>query len=104
MRQALVWLALVGRVFSRSEAARAFELPDVRGRIGDFFVLATSDAVFGSERMGALEMASPVRSHGSLHERSVPLIAYNSPLNPEECRFSLDVIRSWLLRCGGRAS
>jgi phosphonoacetate hydrolase len=59
-------------VLTSREAALSFHLHP--RRIGDLFVLATDDTVFGD-----LEMAEKVvslRSHGSLHERAVPLVAY----------------------------
>ena len=69
----------VESVWTRANAAREFQLyPD---RIGDLFVLATQETVFG-------ELPSPrqpvsVRSHGGLHTRSVPIIANGSRIPRE---------------------
>ena len=73
-----------------------FRLPP--DRIGEFLVLAGPDIAFGfAEKMAVLKMPSPVRSHGSVYERTVPLVAYDSPRRPEQCQHSLDVVR---LRAG----
>ena len=78
-------------VLSREEAARTYRLHP--GRIGHFFVLADSDTVFGT--LSAPREELTVRSHGSLHERAIPIYAFGAgPLavrprsNPE--------VASWL--------
>ena len=63
-------------------------------RIGELVVLADADMVFG-------ELASPMeslrpryRSHGSLHESEIPLVIYNSTIDPppaEWFRANLDL-------------
>jgi len=61
----------VESVWPRAEAAQAFQLhPD---RIGDLFVLATEETVFGA--LPSPHEAVSVRSHGCLHTRAVPIIA-----------------------------
>lgn len=61
----------VESVWARDAAAEAFQLhPD---RIGDLFVLAAEEAVFGA--LPTAREAVSVRSHGCLHTRSVPIIA-----------------------------
>jgi phosphonoacetate hydrolase len=61
-------------VLERDAAAIAFELP--ADRIGDLIVLADAATVLGRSRethdLSALH--GPLRSHGGLHERLVPLI------------------------------
>jgi phosphonoacetate hydrolase len=69
----------VESVWSRAEAATTFELHP--GRIGDLFVLATEETVFGA--LPAPREPVSVRSHGGLHTRSVPIIAYGSGVPPE---------------------
>jgi phosphonoacetate hydrolase len=67
-------------VWTRAEAAATFQLyPD---RIGHLFVLATKETVFGA--LPSPREPVSVRSHGSLHTRAVPIIAYGSgvPLEP----------------------
>lgn len=59
----------------REEAAQRFHLHPQR--IGDILALADREAVFGllHQEMEAVQ----VRSHGSLHETFVPILAYNAP-------------------------
>lgn len=62
----------VESVWTRAGAARKFQLyPD---RIGDLFVLATQETVFGDLPLPRQPVS--VRSHGGLHTRSVPIIAH----------------------------
>jgi phosphonoacetate hydrolase len=64
----------VEEVIDRDAAAARFELP--ADRIGDLFVLADRDTALGG-RAGAHDLASlagPLRSHGGLHERAVPIL------------------------------
>ncbi len=67
----------VDGVYSREEAAERFEL--MKERIGDIFVLGDRDTVFGE--FETLRVPVRVRSHGSLHENAVPIIAYGAPKN-----------------------
>jgi phosphonoacetate hydrolase len=73
-RGALAALPGVEAVLDRFAAAEAFELP--RDRIGDVVVLADADTVLGRSRdahdLSALH--GTLRSHGGLHERTVPMI------------------------------
>jgi phosphonoacetate hydrolase len=73
-RAALAGVAGVEAVLDRSAAAIAFELPP--DRIGDLIVLADAATVLGRSRathdLGALH--GRLRSHGGLHERTVPMI------------------------------
>jgi phosphonoacetate hydrolase len=73
-RGAIAALPGVEAVLDRSAAAEAFELP--ADRIGDLVVLADGATVLGRSRdahdLSALH--GTLRSHGGLHERTVPLI------------------------------
>ncbi len=74
----------VEQVLLRAEAARRFHLD--HERIGELVVLGDADTVFG-ELPGAEEtelLAADYRSHGSLHEATVPLFVHNAPYEPEE--------------------
>jgi len=62
----------VEKVMTCEEASAAYHLHPAR--IGDIFLLATADTVFGD--LEVREKGVTLRSHGSLHERTVPLIAY----------------------------
>ncbi|MBV9804764.1 MAG: alkaline phosphatase family protein [Solirubrobacterales bacterium] len=78
-RGALAALSGVEGVLDRDAAAASFDLPV--DRIGDLIVLADAGTVLGRSRethdLSALHGA--LRSHGGLHERTVPLIVC-SPL------------------------
>jgi phosphonoacetate hydrolase len=61
----------VEAVLTRETAARDYRLHP--GRIGHLFILADRDTVFGT--IGAPRQELSVRSHGSLHERAIPIYA-----------------------------
>jgi phosphonoacetate hydrolase len=69
----------VESVWTRDQAAVEFALH--RDRIGDLFVLAERETVFGDLPAPRQEVA--VRSHGGLHTRPVPIIAHG-PAVPRE--------------------
>ena len=82
----------VEEVYAAEEAARKFRLhPD---RIGDIFILADRDTVFGE--LGQTQMAVSLRSHGSRYESQVPIIGYNSPWSADDFEYNLDVGRLFL--------
>jgi phosphonoacetate hydrolase len=72
--QTLSELSGVEMVLWRSAAVEAFELPE--DRIGDLVVLADRGTVLGrSEREHDLSaLTAPLRSHGGMHEREVPIV------------------------------
>lgn len=59
-------------VFSNTEAAETFRLHP--HRIGHLFVLADRDTVFGA--LPNSRETVKIRSHGSLHERAIPILGY----------------------------
>ncbi len=61
-------------VLDRREGCRRFELPE--DRMGDLLVLARRDAVIGTSaaRHDLSALDAPLRSHGGLSERQVPLV------------------------------
>lgn len=73
-RGALASLSGVEGVLDRDAAAASFDLP--ADRIGDLVVLADAHTVLGKSREAHDLSALPgtLRSHGGLHERSVPMI------------------------------
>jgi phosphonoacetate hydrolase len=79
---ALAALPGVEAVLDRAAAAASFDLPG--DRIGDVIVLGDAHTVLGRSReahdLSALH--GTLRSHGGLHERTVPLIV-SAPLAPE---------------------
>ena len=82
----------VEEVYPTEAAAREFRLhPE---RIGDIFVLADKDTVFGE--LDVVEETVSVRSHGSRHESYVPVIGYNSPWAATDFDDNVDVGRLFL--------
>jgi phosphonoacetate hydrolase len=89
-------------VLTRGDAAGRFHLHP--GRIGDLVVLGDVSTVFGDLPPGTESEALPVgyRSHGSLHERRVPLVAYNNQTLPYASppRYNKDLLQplasNWL--------
>jgi hypothetical protein len=80
-------------VFDRETAAREFRL--LKDRIGDIFVLARKDAVFGE--LPELRKQVQVRTHGSRHEAHVPLIAHGRKIDWSRYRYNLDLTRNLTL-------
>jgi phosphonoacetate hydrolase len=78
----LAGLPGVETVLSRSQAAQRFRLRP--GRIGDLAVLGDAWTVFGDLPEGRESETLPpeYRSHGSEHEKSVPLVAWNNEDHP----------------------
>ena len=65
----------VEQALPTDEAGEKYHLP--RSTIGDFLVLAEGDTVFGEvAEEGVSEVE--IRSHGSLHERKIPIMIHRS--------------------------
>ena len=62
----------VDQALVNHEAAQGYRLP--RERIGDLVVLGGPEVVFG--KPSEVTMPPTLRSHGSLHERQVPILGY----------------------------
>jgi phosphonoacetate hydrolase len=87
----------VEAVLSRAEAARRFHL--MPERIGDLVVLGDKETVFGDLDAGLeLENLPPtLRTHGSLHEATVPLVIYNASgtlPTADRYRYNFDLTRN----------
>jgi len=81
----------VESAWTRGEAAARFRLhPE---RIGDLFVLATEETVFGD--LTSARQAISVRSHGGLHTRAVPILAYGPGVPPEPFTYNYQAA-SWI--------
>ena len=90
--QILLSTSGIEEAYSTADAARIFRLhPD---RIGDIFVLADKNTVFGE--LDVVSEPISVRSHGSRHESYVPIIGYNSPWSATDFEYNLDVGRLFL--------
>ena len=73
----------------RAEAAERFSL--MEERIGDIVVTGTSDVVFGNP--AEVTLPAGLRSHGSAHERQVPIIGYGGDFGGFEFRENRDLGR-----------
>ena len=73
----------------RTEAAERFSL--MEERIGDIVVTGSADVVFGDPSEVALPPG--LRSHGSSHERQVPIIGYGGDFGGFEFRENRDLGR-----------
>ena len=89
----------VDGAMTREAAAERFDLrPDA---IGDIVATATQPVVFGD----AAEVSIPdgLRSHGSVHERDIPIVGYNGDFEGFEFRENRDVGRYVFERVLGRS-
>lgn len=73
----------------RAEAARRFSL--MEQRLGDIVVTGTADVVFGDP--AEVTLPAGLRSHGSTHERQVPIIGYGGDFGGFEFRENRDLGR-----------
>ena len=88
----------VDLALARDEAASRFRLPP--DRIGDVVVTGTGDVVFGDPN--EVQMPPRLRSHGSEHERAVPIIGYNGEFQGFEFEENRDIGRYLLERVLGQ--
>jgi phosphonoacetate hydrolase len=79
----------VEEIYDAKSAAKLFHLHP--GRIGDLFLLARKDTVFGD--LANMREDAKVRSHGSRYEASVPLIVYNRKVDIGFYKYNLDLTR-----------
>lgn len=84
----------VEEVFAAKTAAREFHLhPD---RIGDIFLLAKKNYVFGE--LDKSREPVKVRSHGSRHESQIPLLIYGVKPDMNRYAYNLDLTRNLRLK------
>ena len=79
----------VEEALPRTEAAERFSL--MEERIGDIVVSGSADVVFGDP--AEVTLPSGLRSHGSAHERRVPIIGYGGNFGGFEFRENRDLGR-----------
>jgi phosphonoacetate hydrolase len=84
----------IEEVFDARTAASEFQLH--LDRIGDIFLLAKKDFVFGE--LENIRESVKVRSHGSRHESKVPLLVYGTKVNMDKYAYNLDLTRHLALR------
>ena len=75
----------------RQEAAQEFQLQ--ADRIGDIFLLGERDVVFGDLEHAREEVA--IRSHGSRHESTVPIVCYGRTFDASAYRRNIDLTRNF---------
>jgi phosphonoacetate hydrolase len=82
----------VEEIYGRTEAAGTFRLR--AERIGDLFLLAARDTVFGS--LPETRMEVNLRSHGSRYEQAIPVLLFGAGPQAVLPEFNLDVTRTIL--------
>ncbi len=93
IREAMAILGEIGgveEVYDAPEAAQRFGL--LKERIGDIMVLGEADCVFGD--IEGKECEVDIRSHGSRYESRIPIIGYNSPLDPKSLGENRDIVKN----------
>lgn len=79
----------IEKVLSAAEAAEEYRLPEEA--IGDYVMFAAEGCAFG-EVEGERLVTSDVRTHGSLYERDIPLIAINPEAPAEKYEYNKDIV------------
>lgn len=80
----------VERVLTADEAASEYKLP--RDRLGDYLVLGEEDTVFGeASEENVCEVK--IRSHGSLHERTIPIMVHGDQLEVKDLNENKDLVK-----------
>ncbi|OQP64488.1 nucleotide pyrophosphatase [Niastella vici] len=88
-------LAGVEEVLTRAEAAERFHT--MPGRIGDLVVLGDKNTVFGNLDAEREDLPASYRTHGSLHEATIPLFVYNAKQAPKPDYFKHNMdLAKWL--------
>ena len=81
----------VEEIYDKREAAEAFNLH--ADRIGDIFLLGEQHVAFGN--LEKLREDVAIRSHGSRHEATVPIICYGRKVDADLYRRNLDLTRNF---------
>jgi phosphonoacetate hydrolase len=81
----------VEEIHLRADAAQQFQLQ--ADRIGDIFLLGAKDVVFGDLEHPREEVA--IRSHGSRHESTVPIVAYGRAFDASSYQRNIDLTRNF---------
>lgn len=81
-------LPYIEQILPSKEAAEVYHLP--LEQIGDYVLLTGKDSAFG-ECEGNIIYTEESRTHGSLYEREVPLIAINPDRPAESYIYSKDI-------------
>ncbi len=86
-------LPQVEKILTSEEASAQYHLPV--DRIGDYVLFAAPDCAFGETEGETLE-TDQVRTHGSLYEREVPLVAIHPQGRAEDYAYSKDIVHRLL--------
>lgn len=78
----------VEQVLNKEEASRIYHLPEEK--IGDYVLLSKKDAAFGESEEEMIN-TDESRTHGSLYEREIPLIAFNPEKNSSCYEYHKDI-------------
>lgn len=87
--EALLSASEVEEIHTRQQAVERYNLK--ADRIGDLFILGTPGVVFGT--FDAVREPVCVRSHGSRHESTVPIYAYNASVPVDQFAYNIDIVR-----------
>ena len=83
-------LPYVEKVMPAPDAAAVYHLPS--DKIGDFVLFSAPGCAFG-ECDGETIHTEESRTHGSLYEREIPLVAVNPAGPADEYRYHMDIVR-----------
>jgi phosphonoacetate hydrolase len=87
----------VEHILTADCAATKYHLPNYK--VGDFFILGDEETVFGEVSEDVVSDVG-MRSHGSLHEKNVPIIVYNcytDNIKIKENKDMIKIIMDWLI-------
>ncbi len=79
----------IEQVLTKEEASEMYHLPV--SQIGDYVLLTEKDSAFGECEQEIL-YTKESRTHGSIYEREVPLIAFNPERPEQNYRYSKDIV------------
>ena len=82
---------MMNKVLTAEEAAARYDLP--AERIGDYVLFAAEDCAFAEMETVRL-CTEDSRTHGSLYEREIPLIAIGPAAAPEAYSSNQDIVRN----------
>lgn len=83
----------VEQILTREEAASVYHLPI--DKIGDYVLFSSKLSAFGEPEKLVIQ-TNKSRTHGSVYEREIPLIAVNPKFNPESYSYNKDIVSNIL--------
>jgi len=82
----------IDSVYPKEEAAKRYYLP--KDMIGDYVIFPAEEYAFAELKAGQELEVQDLRSHGSIYECAVPLIAVNAREAAEKYRYSRDIVKN----------